>query len=126
MATKDDIETLLKIQREAYNDNLNSLISSFNFQFSSLKAELQEARSDINSLKIELHSSKDSVKTLSSRVSELEDTLISFKANLDPVQNRLDSLEDHSEKTGIISDLTAYLKSLARIGNRLVLRSRKL
>ena len=99
MASREEIESLLKIQRDAYNDNISHLMSVFNSQVNSLKSELDHAKSELVLVKHDLENKQSKLENLESKVFYLENN-----SNLEPVQNRLDYLEDQSRRNNLRFD----------------------
>ena len=101
MVSRQELESLLKIQRESYNDTVNHLVVNFNSQIEALKLELNAVKTELQSTKEEVSSKGNLIAVLSSKVEELELSVESSKT--DPVQifDRLDSLEDHSRRNNL-------------------------
>ena len=101
MVSKQELDSLLKVQREAYNDTINHLMSNFNAQIDSVK-------SDLNSVRLELKASKEEISLQQTKITELTSRVEEYELNLasnrsDPVEifNRLDSLEDNSRRNNL-------------------------
>ena len=101
MVSRQELESLLKIQRDSYSDTMSQLVKSFENQIDSLKVELNTVKTELQLTKEEVSSKLNLIAQLSSKVEELE---ISFESSkTDPVQifDRLDSLEDHSRRNNL-------------------------
>ena len=101
MVSKQELESLLKVQREAYNDTIGHLISSFNSQIDSVKSELSLVKSELESSKEEISHQQSRITELTTRLEECELNLASFRSDPVEIFNRLDSLEDHSRRNNL-------------------------
>ena len=104
MLSSEDIQTLLKSQREAFTDSISHLVSNFNTQFASLKAELDSTKLELNAAKFDLANKQNQINQLSSKLEEFESAIESYKFDPVPVFDRLDSLEDHSRRNNLRID----------------------
>ena len=104
MVSREEVTSLLQIQREAYNDSINHLTAGFNSQFEGLKEELNAVKQDLVSTKRELDSKQTQVVELTSKIEDLETAIESYKTDPVTIFNRLDSLEDHSRRNNLRID----------------------
>ena len=61
MVSREEVISLLQIQREAYNDSINHLTASFNAQFECLKEELTSVKNELDSAKREVISKQTQI-----------------------------------------------------------------
>ena len=100
----EDVQALLRSQREAFNDSITHLVSNFNTQFASLKAELDATKFELNETKQDVANKQIQIDQLSSKLEEFESAIESYKFDPVPLFNRLDSLEDHSRRNNLRID----------------------
>ena len=93
MVTKSELELLLKTQRDAYNDGLEQIISTFNTRLISLEKELSQAKGEIFNLQQKNNHQDSVIKDLSAKLGQAS-------AN-EQISTRIDSLEDHSRRNNI-------------------------
>ena len=97
MVSREEVNSLLQLQRESYNDLINHLTSNFNLQLNAIKTDLDHT-------KAELMRKQTQIDFLQSKVEDFESTLEAYKFDPVPVFDRLDSLEDQSRRNNLRID----------------------
>ena len=104
MATKQELDTALKIQRDAYNDTINHLMANFTSQLNIFKVDFDNIKSELNAAKLEIFQKQTQIESLSSKIEELETVVEGCRFDPVPVFSRLNSLEDYSRKNNLRID----------------------
>ena len=104
MVSREEINSLLKVQRDAYNDLINHMTTNFNTQISTIRTELETTKSELGRTKEELHLKQVHIDQLSKRIEDFESAVEAYKFDPVPVFERLDSLEDHSRRNNLRID----------------------
>ena len=104
MVSRNEVELLLKTQRECYNDSMQCLMNSFNERLGKLEKELYESKTEIALLRQENSSNETKISSLVDRICQLETSEHNLGNIQQPIFDRLDSLEDHSRRNNIRVD----------------------
>ena len=104
MVSRNEVELLLKTQRECYNDSMQCLMNSFNDRVGKLEKELYESKTEIALLRQENSSNETKISSLVDRICQLETSEHNLGNIQQPIFDRLDSLEDHSRRNNIRVD----------------------
>ena len=100
MVSRAEIELLLKTQRDAYNDCIAHVKSSFESRLSKLEAELSAAKLETADLRRNCEIQNNRINSLLQRVDD-------FNEPLEKAQNadsRIDYLEDQSRRNNLRID----------------------
>ena len=97
MVSLQEVELLLKTQREAFNDSVNIIINSFEKRLSKVESELVQHKLELSNTKIINTDQKNTIE-------ELKSELLSLKQNNSAshfLSTRIDYLEDQSRRNNL-------------------------
>ena len=98
MVSRDEVELLLKTQRDSYNDSIKHIINSFENRIQNLESNLSETKLELASVR-RLNEEQNS--SISHLVSEIEELKLS---NSSAISSRMDYLEDQSRRNNLRFD----------------------
>ena len=104
MISREDVELMLKTQRESYNDSLSHLRASFENRISKLEKDLFDSRVEIESLKSTNESFKTSIAELITDSQNLKPIVVNSEATQKSTAARIDYLEDQSRRNNLRFD----------------------
>ena len=101
MVSKSELDSLMKVQTDAFRCNIQNVLAIFDRQVSKLSEDLKLANEEIATL-------KNQNLTLSKKISEIKPKLSSHSstnapqiANQSDLSERIDFLEDHSRRNNL-------------------------
>ena len=104
MVSREEIELLLKVQREAFSETVNHLVRDFNLQKAALESKIQDFTNQLENLRREDQNKQTVISILSAKLDELEVAVEGNKFDSKPIHKRLDSLEDFSRRNNLRFD----------------------
>lgn len=101
MVSREEVELLLKTQREAFKETVDFMVASYREKLDNISTELQEVKAELVSVKQMSESKFRLVDDISNKVADLEVLVEENRFDSKPVFERLDSLEDHSRRNNL-------------------------
>ena len=109
--SRDEIELLLKTQQGAFRESINILIENFNDKIKTLESTVTNSLQEIRDLKKECQNKQVKIDDLVAKVEELEVSFEGSRIDIDPINNRIDYLDDQSRRNNLrIDGLSEFKK----------------
>ena len=104
MLTREDVEFMLKSQRESYNDTISRLVDSFETRVSKVEKDLSDSKLEIERLKITNENLNSTISKLVEETESIKPILSSSEATQQSTLTRVDYLEDQSRRNNLRFD----------------------
>ena len=98
MASRQDVDSLMKVQSDVFNCNIQSVISIFESRLCKFETELREARSEICDLRRTNVDQIAEINQLRGLVEKLRGPFVTSEASQKTICARVDYLEDRSRR----------------------------
>ena len=108
--SRDEIDLLLKTQQGALRESINILIETFNDKIKTLESTITNSLQEIKELKAECRDKQVKIDNLKTKVEELEINFEGTRIDIDPINNRIDYLDDQSRRNNLRIDGLPELK----------------
>ena len=99
MISREEIELLLKTQRESYNDCIKHVLTTFNDRFLKIEKELGDSRAENFQLKSANEEQHNRITILSAKLHDIDQGF--NKQDLDHIVGKLNYLEDQSRRNNL-------------------------
>ena len=104
MFQREDVELMLKTQRDSFNDSVSHLLTSFQHKFDKVEKDLSESKLEIERLKGTNENLTGTISKLVQEIENLKPVLTNSEAIQQTTLSRVDYLEDQSRRNNLRFD----------------------
>ena len=101
MVSKEQLDAMLKAQREAYNDTISHLVTNFENRLSNTNEQLAEVKRNFENLKRDSADQAVLIEDLKREIFDLKNPLTELKSVQEEASKRVDYLEDQSRRNNL-------------------------
>ena len=101
MVSRQEVDSLMKVQSDAFNCNIQNVISIFELKLSKFEIELRETRSEIGDLRRANYDQSVEIYQLRGLVEELRGPFVTSEASHKTICALVDDLEDRSRRNNL-------------------------